>query len=1096
MSDGSDDADPLLRAIAAAPARPPPPLGAARVSVGELVAGRFVIGSIAHNDDTSTRFHATDRDNGASVVATIARARWAEGAEVARQLEQLAALSHPALARPIATGALADGSAVVISEALDGTTLADWLARQGTLSVGDCVQLARRLADALAALHARGVVHGDVQTANVLLPGDDLACAKLTGATDARLHPRSKALGRATASGERACYAPPELVRGVTDLDARADVFALGCVLFECLTGRPPFAGATEAAAVAKLLVERAPRVRTQRAEIPAALDAMVAAMLEHDRQNRPDGGDELLRALALLDDGFANTVRSTAAIAPGVVLVDRYEIAGELGRGGMGRVFAARDRRLDRDVAIKLLVGEATDSRAFSRLEQEARAASRINHPNIATVHDVLATDHGPCIVSERLEGATLRDKLASTGELPADEVRALGAQLAAGLAAAHERAVLHRDLKPANLFITADGRLKILDFGLAKFLESDPNAPATEEGAVLGTVGYMAPEQVRGERADARSDLFSAGIVLYEALVGRRPFEGASRYEIESRILQQPPATLPANIPADLAATVLRCLEKAPALRFQSARELAAALQGTAPANSSSERVARGGRRAAIWSIVSAAGLLVVLASVAAVWRGGSRAPAVTAHAAPPAIAVLPFRDLSPDHSQQYLADGLAEEILTSLARVGGLHVAGRTSSFSFRDGTDDVRTIAQKLGVGVLVDGSVQRAGPRVRVSARLINAADGYQLWAQDFDRSTTDLLAIEDEVTRDVVGALKVKLAPGEHTLPSNRGSHDPEAYNDYLLAGRRDGSYQSFVKARRDIERALARDPQFAAGWARYAAILCNTVFTDGVYDLAAAADLFDRSKKAVNQAIELDPNLADGYVVRAQIRYLSGDWNLQGALSDLERVLALDPNNFSALATKAQLLQYFSNRVDEALTLSKRAVELDPISAGAWNRLAFSYRRAGRLAESKAAYERSEEISPGGRTELFLAELEVREGHLDKALALVDGIPESEWEFRDIGRTMVLVAMHRDAEARATVRHFASKLAQSRSRSAYLGAAYAMIGELDRAFAIFDDCLAHGDVALADVIVAPWTEELRDNPRYKAFVAKMHLLD
>ena len=1564
MSDRSDEADSVLRGIAAAPARQPPPLGATRLAIGELVAGRLVIGSIAREDDISASYHATDRENDASVVVTIARARWAEGDRVARELEQFAALSHPALARLIASGVLPDGSAFFVTEPLDETTLTDSLKRQRTLSVGDCVQLARTLADALAAIHVRGLVHGDVATGNVLLPDNQLARAKLTGATHARLRPQPKAIARATPSGERACYASPELARGVTDLDARADVFALGCVLFECLTGKPPFTGATEAAAMAKLLVERAPRVRAHRADVPAALDSLLAAMLEHERQNRPNGGGELVRALALLDDGCAHTARSTAVIAPGVVLLDRYEITRELGRGGMGRVLAAHDRRLARDVAIKILVGEATESRAFSRLEQEARAASRINHPNIATVYDVVATDQGPCIVSELLEGQTLGDKLASGGARPVDEARALAVQLAAGLAAAHERGVLHRDLKPANLFIATDGRLKILDFGLAKFLEPDPNAPSTEEGTVLGTLGYMAPEQVRGERADARSDVFSAGIVLYEALVGQRPFDGASRYEIESRILQRPPAALPASVPADLAATVLRCLEKDPALRFQSARELGRALDGSAPSSSSSPRLARPRRGAAARMIVAPVGIFAVVAAAAAVvWYGKApaRAPAVTAPAAPPSVAVLPFRDLSPDkaqqylsdgiaeeiltslarvdglrvsgrtssfafrdsadevrtigrklgvaallegsvrragerlrvtvrlvstgdgyqlwaqdfdrdaadlvavedevtreivaalqvkllpgehpstghesrdprayeeyllakrqavggakedlaaarrsieraldrdpqfaaawaeyakilfrtvftdvdrttsdaaarrareaadkaialdprlpdgyfarsmirsdggawdlrgavadmerasalspndaaaielkghlllyfsrrvgeaialyrrateldplnegnwlylaygyrearrfdeeraalvraleidprdviaqtfvaelelhaghtakalalfdaipdsglgfrlvgrarvfeamhrpaearaavaelvtkakndgpyfvgcgyaaigdlnrafesfeeafahgdvalidvaaspwlddvrrdpryppllrkmglldepapvppasvavlpfrdlspdHSQQYLADGVAEEILTSLARVDGLHVAGRTSSFSFREGTDDALTIAQKLGVSMLIEGSVQRAGTRVRVSARLINAADGYQLWAQEFNRDTTDLLAIEDEVTRDVVGALKVKLVSGKQSLPPNRGSHVPEAYNDYLLAVRKsvNSSYKDLVEARRDIERALARDPRFAAGWARYANILYTTVFTDGVNDSTIAADLLDRAKKAADKAIALDSNLPDGYIARGELRYLSGDWNLEGARSDLERALALDPNNATALRFKARLLLFFSHRVADGITAARRATELNPIDAHAWNMLAFGYRRAGRLAEAKAAFQRSEQIFPSyGGAKAFIAEIELREGHVATASALVDQVSESEFETRAMGRTLVLVAMHRDAEARETVRELAIRV--GRNRSAYLGAAYAMIGDFNRAFAMFDDCLAHGDLQLAEVMVGPWTQDLHDNPRYKAFVAKMRLLD
>ena len=1093
MSERSDDADSLLRAVAAAPARSP--ALATRLAEGAVVDGRFVVVAFLGEAGASLTYQATDKQNGATVLLEAARARWADGEPVARELERVQALSHPALARTVARGTLPDGSAFVVTERQDGATLAAHLATHGALPIGDCLLLARRLADALAALHAAGIVHGDVEPANVYLSDGELLRAKLTGATNARLQPRPRMIARATTSGEHACYAAPEVARGVSDVDARADVFALGCVLFECLTGRSPFSGATEAAAVAKLVVERAPRVRAHRADVPAALDGLLAAMLERDRQNRPGDGGELVRALALLSDGLGHTDRGLAAgaIAPGLVLLDRYEVTRELGRGGMGRVFAARDRRLDRSVAIKVLVGESTDSRAFSRLEQEARAASRVNHPNIATVHDVLATHQGPCIVSELLEGATLRDQLAG-GALSVDVVRALGAQLAAGLAAAHERGVLHRDLKPANIFVTTDRRLKILDFGLAKFLEPDPNAPSTEEGAVLGTLGYMAPEQVRGERADARSDLFSAGIVLYEALVGRRPFEGASRYEIESCILQRAPAPLPADIPAELAATVLRCLEKNPALRFQSARELGAALaESSSPSPSSSTKRANRRRHLAIRPLVAPATLVVLLAAAGVVWLGRSPAPSASAPSAPPSVAVLPFRDLSPDKDQQFLSDGIAGEILTSLARVEGVRVTGLTSSFSFRDSHDDARTIGQKLGVGALVEGSVWRAGERVRISARLVSAVDGFQLWGEDFDRQTSDLAFVEDEVTSNIVRALRVKLLPGEHAS-TGLEYRDPKAYEEYLLAKRQAdgaGTADDLATARRSIERALDLDPRFGLAWAQYATILFHTVFTD--IDRRSSDATARRAAEAADRAIALEPDRPEGYLARSAIRSDLGSWDLKGAVADLERAAALSPNDIRVIEHKAHLLLYFSHRVDEAIALYRRAIEIDPLNDGAWFMLGYGYRETRRFDEERRALNRALEIAPkNGIAQAFLAELELHDGHLDKALALFDANPERVC--RLLGRAWVLDRMHRVAESRAAI---ASLLVTDADENPYfVASAYAYTGDLDHAFAYYERAFAHRDVALIDIAASPWLDDVRRDPRYPPLLRKMGLLD
>jgi eukaryotic-like serine/threonine-protein kinase len=1093
VTDRTDDADSVLRGVAAAPAVRPP-VAAQRLEPGQVVGERFVVSALVRDNEESARYDAIARESGGAVTLEVAHAAWADG-EPDDSMARLSPLAHPAIARHLAHGVCADGSAFVATERLDGTTLSAYVAEHGVLSAAVCTLVARQIAEGLGAVHALGLVHGDLRPSNVIAVGGALDDLRLVGFAGARLHPRALTVAVATPGGERASYVAPEQARGVA-VDARADLFALGCVLYECFTGAPPFTGATEAAVLTKLSMEGPPRLRTRRADTPAALDALVATLLERDREARPRDAAAVLDTLAGAADGLASTARHLGAIAPGTLLAGRYEIVRELGRGGMGRVFAARDRRLARDVAVKILLAERSDPHAFFRLEQEARAASRINHPNIATVHDVLATDHGPCIVSELLDGKTLRELLASGGARSVEETRKLGAQLAAGLAAAHERGVLHRDLKPANLFVTVDGRLKILDFGLAKLLEPDTDAPRTEEGQVLGTLGYMAPEQVRGEPTDARSDLFSAGIVLYEALTGQRPFQGVSRHEIESRIISDPPGPLAPNLPAALATTVLRCLEKDPTRRFQSARDLAAALEGTAWP---SHTLARSSRPLASW--LTAAAIVALVAAGAAVTmrafqrRATAPAAATTAPQAPPSVAVLPFRDLGPDKNQEFLSDGIAEEILTTLARVDGLRVAGRTSSFSFRDTHDDARAIGQKLGVSALLEGSVRRAGDRMRISARLINAADGYQLWAQDFDRGTGDILAVEEELARAIAAALKVKLVSTGGVEATSRGWSDPQSYADYLLARRQIQSGVDPYEVLPLVERVLARNPRSAAAWALDADVLMEVNGTARVKTREETLRWIPRSLEAANKAIALDPDLPDGYVDRAALNSFTGDWDFESARADLDRALALAPNDPGALGLRGRLLLYFSPRVDEAIADLKRAIELDPLESWWWTMLGYAYRAQRRFDDMKTALSRAVEINSQARlAQSFLAEYELRTGSPEKALQMYAAIPGPDDSYRMLGEVQVLAALKRTAEARAVLSKLETKWPEYYTQIAQ---GYLALGDRDHFWSYCERALEKNhEHVLAELIISPFMDDVRRDPRYPAFVRRMHLLD
>lgn len=412
------------------------------------------------------------------------------------------------------------------------------------------------------------------------------------------------------------------------------------------------------------------------------------------------------------------------------------FEVLSALGSGGMGEVYRARDRRLERDVAIKVLPRlPSFDPERLHRFEQEAKAAAALNHPNILVVFQMGTYEDVSYLVSELLEGDTLREQV-KHGPIALKKAIDYGVQIAHGLAAAHERGIVHRDLKPENLFVTKDARIKILDFGLAKLTHAEGETQLTEQildtepGAVLGTAGYMSPEQVRGQAADHRADIFALGAILYETLTGRRAFCKSTTAETMSAILNEEPTPISQimpSVPPGLQRAMQRCLEKDPEQRFQSATDLAFALE----VSSESGSVSTSGNAS---------------------------------------IAVLPFTNMSTDSENEFFAEGITEEIINALTQIDELHVAARTSAFSFKGKSVDLRIVGERLNVKTVLEGSVRKAGSRVRITAQLINVADGYHLWSERYDRELKDIFEVQDDVAFSIVERLKITL--GDRLQPS------------------------------------------------------------------------------------------------------------------------------------------------------------------------------------------------------------------------------------------------------------------------------------------------------------------------------------
>jgi serine/threonine protein kinase/tetratricopeptide (TPR) repeat protein len=782
----------------------------------------------------------------------------------------------------------------------------------------------------------------------------------------------------------------------------------------------------------------------------------------------------------------------------PGTMLAGRYCIVAPLGAGGMGEVYRARDAKLDREVALKVLPTHLSDdSASLARFEREAKAVAALSHPNILAIHDLGTHDGVAYAVMELLDGETLRGKL-DAGSLARKQAVDYALEVAGGLAAAHEKGVVHRDLKPENLFVTRDGHVKILDFGLAKRVRpvvagSEISLATisrhTEPGTVMGTVGYMSPEQARGLPVDHRSDIFSFGAILYELLSGKGAFKRNTAADSISAILSEEPPELagPGRDLVSLEHVVRHCLEKDRDNRFQSARDIAFALSQASVTAVTSDSRGVGARRASKRNVLVPAIAGVVLLSVAAVPLLRRR-PLDPPTPARPSIAVLPFTNLSADKEQEYFSDGLSEELMGLLTKVKELHVAGRTSSFAFKGKTEDLASIAQKLHVATVLEGSVRRSGDRIRVSTQLVNVADGYQIWAETYDRKMTDVFAVQDEIAAAVVAALRVKLLPGERPAVSRHRTSIPEAYNQYLLGQQlvSRGTPESFRRSSEAYQRAIKLDPNYAAAYAGLAT--AEFWAAESAETTAAVAAARQRAMAAVDHAIALDPELAQGYAIRASLRS-NITWDWVGAQADIGRALALDPGSSNIRIRHGYLLSSLG-RLPEAIVAARKAIELDPLSPRGGSNLGRFLSATGQFSQAREALTRALEINPEDEWVHFnLGTTALLEGRPEVALA----------EFQHAGKARSLagaaMADHDLGRAKDSQEALDELIAKHAHNSAYrIAEVYAWRGERDKAFEWLDRAYSQLDGVLAELKFDPLLSKLRGDARYAAMLKRLNL--
>jgi len=747
------------------------------------------------------------------------------------------------------------------------------------------------------------------------------------------------------------------------------------------------------------------------------------------------------------------------------------YEILSLISAGGMGEVYRARDTRLGREVAVKVLPADlARDGDRLQRFQHEAQAASALNHPNVVAVHDVGTHDEVFFVVSELIDGETLRERL-NGGPLPMRKAVDFAAQIARGLSAAHDKGVVHRDLKPENVMITRDERAKIVDFGLAKIHHplaslGDPTKMPTSgghtlPGTLLGTVAYMSPEQVRSEEVDHRTDVFSFGTMLYEMLAGTRPFGGATAAETFSAILRDDPPPLP-GVPPDIEGVVRHCLEKAREDRFQSARDLAFALESTARRLSSPRPIAPGG---------AATGL--------AAERDRS-------------IAVLPFANVSPDPDSEYFSDGLTEELIHELTRVQGLKVVAWNSAAQLRGREHDIQAIGEQLKVHAVLMGSVRKAGERVRITARLVETATGYYLWSETYDRWIQDLFAIQEEIARSIAQTLSRTLAERRAPAVAGRQPGNLEAYTLYLK-GRYFWNSRTPEGLRKGVEcfeQAIAADEGSALAHAGLADAFC--LLAD--YGLMHPSEAMPRARSAALKALDLDPRSAEAHASYALIRSLY-DREWEEAEVFYRRALELNPSYATAHHWFAVDYLGMQGRFDEASREIEAARQLDPLSMIILEGKPYLLMLAHRYDEAVDLCRELTRLDPAYyKFYTAMGRAHTQKGDYAEAIAMLQKGRSMAGDLPNIlgalGQTYALAGQR--AEARRLLEELSRQATRQYVASTCFALIHAGLGEKDEALAWLEKGAEQRELPLSTLKVHPAYDSLRGEPRFAALLRQM----
>ena len=784
------------------------------------------------------------------------------------------------------------------------------------------------------------------------------------------------------------------------------------------------------------------------------------------------------------------------------------YQIVSPLGAGGMGEVYRARDTRLDRTVALKILPSEvAADEQRMRRFVQEAKAASALNHPSVAHIYEIGEAEGVSFIAMEYIEGQTLAAKIGARA-LDA-EVIEIGIQAADALDEAHGKGITHRDLKPANIMLTPRGQVKVLDFGLAKI-----NQPGDEEvnsnlstlmqttpGVVMGTLPYMSPEQALGRDVDHRSDLFSLGAVLYELATARRPFSGTNASETLDLILHAQPEAirhLNHDVPVELERIVGKCMEKDRDQRYQSARGLLVDLKnlkrgvelGASATVAESQEKRRRLLTSRHWLAIAVLVILVMaVLSYRLLFRSASPGAAFPEIKS---LAVLPLETLG-DPGQEYFADGMTEALISNLAQIRALsRVISRTSVMRYKGSPKSLPEIARELNVDAVIEGTVQRSGGRVQVTARLIPAATDSPLWTREYNRDLSDVLKLQSEVARAVADEIRIQVTPEERARLAEARDIKPQAHEEYLR-GRQHlrSNEEDLSQAIVHFDRAIKLEPDYAAAYAG----LSRAWRWRGIFGGKNLKEVKASALDAASQAVALDPRLPEAHAELSELKSYSFDW--AGAEKEIKLALELDANNAEAHRTYGDLLSELE-RHDEAITEMQRAEELDPQSSVTQSRYARALYRARRYPEAVPHLKRATDLDPNPGNSMpywILGELYEEMGSYEDA---IDSLKKAQSHGAralgiSVGMAAVYARMGKRDEARRMLAELKAKTDPASFSQASVARVYAALGDKNEAFKVLFRLVENGDNLAVTIKADPPFESLHTDPRWKKLLRRMN---
>jgi len=745
----------------------------------------------------------------------------------------------------------------------------------------------------------------------------------------------------------------------------------------------------------------------------------------------------------------FTATLASREELTAGSKFANRYRIIEELGQGGMGTVYKVHDTKIYEKIALKLIKPEIAGNReTIKRFRNELRLARKIRHKNVCQMFD-LGEDKGTHFITmEFVDGQDLRSMFKMSGRPAVETVFHIGRQIGEGLAEAHRSGIVHRDLKPSNIMVDTNGVVRIMDFGIARAAAA---SDLTAEGIVLGTPGYMAPEQAEAREADHRTDIYSLGVILYEMATGQRPFSGDTLQSITAKQRQGIPAaphTLNPEIPESLGRIILKCLETERTDRWQRAEELVTALKtaGQPPAEQSGKSD----------------------------WKTS--------------IAILPFKNMSADPEQDYFCEGLAEELINSLTQIKELRVVARTSAFSFKGKEIDIREIGRKLDVKTVLEGSVRKSGSRLRITAQLINIVDGFHLWSERFDRELTDIFAIQDEISAAIMEKLKLEFLHEEEEGMVKRYTQDFEIYNLYLkgLYWRRTLDVDRVKKSIECFKQIIEKDSDYAPAHAAlgYAYLALSS------YGPVSSGDVYPEAKRSARKAIELDDELVEAHEALAAV-HIYFEWDWESAKNHLKKALELNPG-YAWIYFHLANIYLWQEEFDNAVAALEKVIDLDPLNVAAHRNLGEVYLYAGKLDKAAEVLGRAIEMdSDFVFTHTLLGFVHLRRQEYREALREIkkDSLMK---DLKDQKSGVVYALMGKTEEARRILERYDVPSKDLTNQPYTMAQLCFVLGEDDRGFAWLEKAYRDHDIWTSQIKIDFLLERVREDPRYMDLLKKI----